>query len=394
MKHLKFLCFTIIFLNNIFSQERIIVNDTVKLDEVVVEPIDGLLADKKQLYPVSNLKFETFQTLTPQIKISEYLESVPGLFIMNNNNFAQDARISIRGFGARANFGIRGIKIFVDGIPETSPDGQSQIDNVNLEIIERINVYRGNNSSFFGSSAGGVISITTLENFEENFVNIGLSSGSFSTTKTQATLGIKNENEKMIFFISNTNSEGYRKHSRFKNFNANFKYLTNLGNKNRLQIVANVLDSPDAMDPGGLNANELESDRRQARARNIEFDARESVKQYKLGVNLKSIFNNFGLTNSIYYNRRLFDGKLPFRNGGIIELDKSFWGYKLNFEFDNSLNYNLGFSYNNQNDHRKRFVNDLGLRSEIVMNQFEKYDNIGLYMFSSKKIRRFILEES
>ena len=148
MKHLKFLCFTLIFLNNVFSQERIIVNDTVKLDEVVVEPIDGLLAEKKQLYPVSNLKFEKFQTLTPQIKISEYLESVPGLFIMNNNNFAQDARISIRGFGARANFGIRGIKIFVDGIPETSPDGQSQIDNVNLEIIERINVYRGNNSSF------------------------------------------------------------------------------------------------------------------------------------------------------------------------------------------------------------------------------------------------------
>ena len=106
-----------------------------------------------------------------------------------NNNFAQDARISIRGFGARANFGIRGIKIFVDGVDF---DGQSQIDNVNLEIIERINVYRGNNSSFFGSSAGGVISITTLENFEENFVNIGLSSGSFSTTKTQATLGIKN----------------------------------------------------------------------------------------------------------------------------------------------------------------------------------------------------------
>ena len=144
---------------------------------------------------------------------------------MNNNNFAQDARISIRGFGARANFGIRGIKIFVDGIPETSPDGQSQIDNVNLEIIERITVYRGNNSSFFGSSAGGVISITTLENFEENFVNIGLSSGTISTTKTQDTLGIKNESEKMIFFISNTNSEGYRKHSRFKNFNTNFKYL-------------------------------------------------------------------------------------------------------------------------------------------------------------------------
>ena len=93
MKHLIFFCFTIIFTNNLFSQERIIVGDSIKLDEVVVEPIDGLLAEKKQAYPLSNLKFEKFQTLTPQIKISEYLESVPGLFIMNNNNFAQDARI-------------------------------------------------------------------------------------------------------------------------------------------------------------------------------------------------------------------------------------------------------------------------------------------------------------
>ena len=390
MKHFKFLCFTILFLNNVFSQERIVVSDTVKLDEVVVEPINGLLTGKKQIYPVSNLKFEKLQTLTPQIKISEYLESVPGLFIMNNNNFAQDARISIRGFGSRANFGIRGIKIFVDGIPETSPDGQSQIDNVNLEIIERINVYRGNNSSFFGSSAGGVISIITLENFKENFINIGLSAGSFSTLKTQATVGIKNENEKMIFFVSNTNSEGYRNHSGFKNFNANFKYLAELDSKNKLQIVANILDSPDAMDAGGLNSDELEADRKQARARNVEYDSRESVKQYKLGVNLKSSLTNFKMNNSIYYNRRFFDGKLPYRNGGIIDLDKSFWGYKLNFEFDNFMNHNLGFSFNNQNDHRKRFVNDIGLKSEMVMNQFEKYDNIGLYLFSSKNIGKFI----
>ncbi len=390
MKHFKFLCFTILFLNNVFSQERIVVSDTVKLDEVVVEPINGLLTGKKQVYPVSNLKFEKLQTLTPQIKISEYLESVPGLFIMNNNNFAQDARISIRGFGSRANFGIRGIKIFVDGIPETSPDGQSQIDNVNLEIIERINVYRGNNSSFFGSSAGGVISIITLENFKENFTNIGLSAGSFSTLKTQATVGIKNENEKMIFFVSNTNSKGYRNHSGFKNFNANFKYLAELDSKNKLQIVTNILDSPDAMDAGGLNSDELESDRKQARARNVEYDSRESVKQYKIGVNLKSSFKNFKMNNSIYYNRRFFDGKLPFGNGGIIDLDKSFWGYKLNFESDNFMKHNLGFSFNNQNDHRKRFVNDIGLKSEMVMNQFEKYDNIGLYLFSSKNIGKFM----
>ena len=382
MKNLKFLFLFVLFCNHVFSQERIIISDTIMLDEIVVGPINRFLGNKELVYPVTNLKFKKFQTLTQQINISEYLESVPGLFIMNNNNFAQDARISIRGFGSRANFGIRGIKIFVDGIPETSPDGQSQIDNINLEIVDRISIYRGNNSSFFGSSAGGVISITTLEDFEKNFVNLGVSLGSFSTSKIQTTVGIRNENEKMIFFISNTSSDGYRVHSGYNNLNANFKYLAKLGGKNKLQIIANILDSPDAMDPGGLNIVELESDRRQARARNLEYDARESVRQFKLGLNLKSAFNNFKLTNSIYYNRRLFDGKLPFRNGGIIDLDKSFWGYKLNFESENFINYNMGFSYNNQNDHRKRFINDFGIKSDMVMNQFEKYDNI---VFTNKK---------
>ena len=144
---------------------------------------------------------------------------------MNNNNYAQDPRISIRGFGSRANFGVRGIKIFVDGIPETSPDGQSQTDNINLAIIESLEVFRGNNSSLFGSSSGGAISITTFENFKEDFVRIGYSAGSFETSKSQATVGLVDEKQKLIFFISNTKSNGYRSHSDYASFNMNFKYI-------------------------------------------------------------------------------------------------------------------------------------------------------------------------
>ena len=102
---------------------------------------------------------------------------------MNNNNFAQDERISIRGFGSRANFGVRGIKIFVDDIPETFVDGQSQIDNINFEIIDNIEVLRGVNSSLYGSSSGGVISIRTIEDFNDKLVKANLSLGSFNTSK-------------------------------------------------------------------------------------------------------------------------------------------------------------------------------------------------------------------
>ena len=389
MKNIN-IVFTILFfyIQNIISQKTQ-VSDTIDLNQVTVEAINIPSKNSKYLYPITDLNFKKYQLLTPQINIGEYLESVPGLFIMNNNNYAQDSRISIRGFGSRANFGIRGIKVFVDGIPETSPDGQSQIDNINLEIIEGIKVYRGNNSSFFGSSSAGVISITTLEDFSKDFINIGHSFGSYNTNKTQATIGLTRINEKMIFFVSNTKSSGYRNHSGFENFNMNFKFIKKINSYNKLQLVANFLNSPDAQDSGGLNIDEVESDRSQARNRNIQYDSREKVKQYKLGLNLTSRFNNFKLINSIYFNQRLFDGKLPFNYGGIVDLKRAFWGYNFNINIDGSINYNLGFTFNNQNDDRQRFRNDFGIKSEQTMGQNEKYSNIGLSFFGSKNLGRF-----
>ena len=368
------------------AQQKNIKNDTLVLDEVTIESVKIPLKEKKSLYPITQINFKDYQNLTPQINISEYLESVPGLFILNNNNYAQDARISIRGFGSRANFGVRGIKIFVDGIPETSPDGQSQTDNINLEIIENIEVYRGNNSSLFGSSSGGVISINTIENFEKDFVNIGFSSGSFNTSKSQGTIGLINGNQKMIFFLSNTKSSGYRSHNGYENFNMNFKYIKPLNANNKLQLIANFLNSPSANDPGGLNLDEVKNNRSEGRFRNIQYDAGEKVKQYKVGLNLTSIIRKLQLTNSVYYNQRLFDGKLPFGYGGIIDLNRAFWGYKLNVNIQGYLNYDLGFSYNNQKDDRQRFINDEGIKTDQVMGQNENYENTSLYFFGSKSL--------
>ena len=370
------------------AQQKNIKNDTLVLDEVTIESVKIPLKEKKSLYPITEINFNEYQSLTPQINISEFLESVPGLFILNNNNYAQDARISIRGFGSRANFGVRGIKIYVDGIPETSADGQSQTDNINLEIIEKIEVFRGNNSSLFGSSSGGAISITTFEDFKKDFINVGYSLGSFNTLKKQASIGLVNNNEKMIFFISNTKSSGYRSHSGYENFNLNFKYIKPLNANNKLQLIANFLNSPSAYDPGGLNLDEVKNNRSEGRFRNIQYDASEKVKQYKVGLNLTSIIRKIQLSNSVYYNQRLFDGKLPFGSGGIIDLSRSFWGYQLNINTQGYLNYDLGFSYNNQKDDRQRFFNDEGIKTDQVMGQNENYENTSLYFFGSKSLRK------
>ena len=118
------------------------------------------------------------------------------------------------------------------------------------------------------------------------------------------------------------------------------------------------MNSPSANDPGSLNLDEVKNNRSEGRSRNIQYDAGEKVKQYKVGLNLTSIIRKLQLSNSVYYNQRLFDGKLPFGSGGIIDLNRAFWGYKLNVNIQGYLNYDLGFSHNNQKDDRQRFFND------------------------------------
>ena len=162
-----------------FSQTNTSI-DTINLADVAVKIFREPNKQNLSVFSINSISTEEIQRYASQINLSEYLNLIPSVFIMNNNNFAQDERISIRGFGSRAYFGVRGIKIFVDDIPETFVDGQSQIDNINFEIIDNIEVLRGVNSSLYGSSSGGVISIRTIEDFNDKLVKANLSLGSLS----------------------------------------------------------------------------------------------------------------------------------------------------------------------------------------------------------------------
>ncbi len=103
-----------------------------------------------------------------QLGLDEVLAGVPGVFAVNRYNFAQDLRLAIRGFGARANFGIRGVRIFIDGIPATTPDGQSSIDDIDLATLQRIEIIRGPAGALYGPSAGGVLSLETQRSNKPN----------------------------------------------------------------------------------------------------------------------------------------------------------------------------------------------------------------------------------
>ncbi|MCB0597266.1 MAG: TonB-dependent receptor [Lewinellaceae bacterium] len=166
------------------------------------------------------------QSAQQQLSLNESLANVPGLLALNADNFAQDARIAIRGFGARSAFGIRGIQLVVDGLPESTPDGQGQVDNIDPGLLSSAEVIRGPSSGLYGNAAGGVINFTTEEPPAQPFAEGRFSAGSYGFQRYQLKGGGGKGRLGFIAYGSHTRLEGYREHSRMESslFNARLHF--------------------------------------------------------------------------------------------------------------------------------------------------------------------------
>ena len=370
-----------------FSQNSL--NDSIRLKEVIVSITKIKENIKNSPFAISSKSFSKFQTSAKQFYLSEYIESVPGVFISNDNNFAQDSRISIRGFGSRANFGIRGIKLIVDGVPETTPDGQSQIDNLNLEIIEKIEIIRGTSSSLYGNSSAGVIKIQSISEFDKNFTKIGYALGSNNQEKKQALVGVKSNETYYTFLVSETKGDGYRDFGDFKNSNLNFRVKKNISKDSWLSFNFNIVDSPYSNDPGGLKIEEVNLNREQARERNLQYNTSEEINHYKVSSSFnKKINEKLSFSTYAFISNRNFNGKIPVKNGGAIDLKRKYWGFGGSFLFKSKLKTQIGFDIGNQNDRRKRYNNDIGIIGEQVLDQNEKFSNLGIYLVNNYNLNR------
>ena len=380
----------ILTLQVFFSYSQNNLNDSIKLKEVIVSITKIKENIKNSPFAISSKSFSKFQSTAQQFYLSEYIESVPGVFISNDNNFAQDSRISIRGFGSRANFGIRGIKLIVDGVPETTPDGQSQIDNLNLEIIEKIEIIRGTSSSLYGNSSAGVIKIQSISEFDKNFTKFGYSFGSNNQEKKQVFIGLKSKQTYYTFLASQTKGDGYRNFGDFKNSNLNFRVKKNISKDSWLSFNFNIVESPYANDPGGLIIEEVNQNREQARERNLQYKTSEEISHYKVSSSFnKKLNERLSFSTYVFISNRNFKGKIPVKNGGAIDLKRKYWGIGGNFLFNSKLKTQIGFDFGNQNDRRKRYNNDIGIIGEQVLDQNEGFSNLGIYLVNNYSLKRF-----
>jgi iron complex outermembrane recepter protein len=186
-----------------------------------------------------------------QAQLSESLIRLPGITAQNRNNQAQDPIISSRGFGSRASFGVRGIRIYVDGIPLTMPDGQGQPGVVDLSSIRSVEVMRGPFSSLYGNSSGGVIQLLTKNAPKTPEVGGTVMFGSDDTKRQILNTSGTSENIEYLFSASNYETDGYRDHDKGQKEAATAKFKIHISDDTKLTTLVNWFDQK-AQDPGGL----------------------------------------------------------------------------------------------------------------------------------------------
>jgi iron complex outermembrane receptor protein len=360
------------------------------LDEIVVIATRRESTVRDVARSISVVGKERIQLGAQQLGLDEALAGVPGLYMQNRFNFAQDLRISLRGFGARSSFGIRGIKVLVDGIPETLPDGQAGVDSIDIGSAQSIEVLRGPASSLYGNSSGGVISITSELGSEDPYVEGRLAGGEFDYQQYQLKSAGSWVDSDYLVNVSRTEIEGYRDHSNARGSLLNSKFGIPLNDTDKLILAFNYTDQPLADDPGGINAAQASSDPSSARQQNVQFDAGESLSQQRFGVVYERNRPSGNLTLRNYYVWRDFDNRLPFVNGGSVDLDRFYYGfgaqYSLGDRLPEKLNLTFGLDVDRQDDDRKRFDNNSGVLGSMTFDQNENVESAGVYVLSQYEI--------
>ena len=330
----------------------------------------------------------------PNVNLSEALSAVPGIVVQNRQNYAQDLQISSRGFGARSTFGVRGLRLFADGIPATMPDGQGQAASFNLDTAERIEVLRGPFASMYGNAAGGVIQIFTADGPPDPTFTGRHQLGSYDTNKWSLGYGGQHGPLNLNAITSVFRTDGYRDHSAARRDHTHAKIKLNGGSAGTFTLVADALDQPETQDPLGLTRAQVQQNRRQATPQAYAFDTRKSVAQTQLGLlhDIK-IGSRDSLHARLYAGDRqvtqflaipLFVQAGPTHSGGVVDLDRQFGGAGLRWTrgaeiAGTVLDVHVGVDHERMGERRQGFINAFGRATTLKRDEDNTVSSTDFY---------------
>ncbi|MGQ1340300.1 TonB-dependent receptor family protein [Acinetobacter baumannii] len=292
--------------------------------------------------PASVFRIEAPQVdSSSQVNLTEVVKGIPSLQIRNRENYAQDLQLSMRGFGARSTFGVRGIRLYVDGIPATMPDGQGQTSNIDLSSLDHVEVLTGPFSSLYGNSSGGTILTSTKEGQGKDSIELSYSGGSHDKSRAGLVLqgGAKGANEpSYIISSSYFDTDGYREHSGAEKVLNNAKLSWNLDDGSKINWVTNYVKI-NADDPGGLTRADWQNNPKQVVQNVLDYNARKEIEQTQTGLTWsKPINDQHELYAMTYMGQRQVtqyqsipdtvqkNPNTPYQAGGVIDFKRNYYG--------------------------------------------------------------------
>ncbi len=319
----------------------------------------------------------------PQLSVSEVLQRVPGVAARDRQNLAQDVQLTIRGVGARSTFGVRGLRIFADGIPATMPDGQGQVSHISLDSLARVDVLRGPFSALYGNASGGVIEFVSAD--PPSQPTFGLRIGAGSDTMSRAGLSwsgpwMRDGEGGYRLDAGRLDFGGYRAHSRARRDTVQARLLASTADGTRFALTANAL-ALDADDPQGLALAQTLQTPRAASAGALAFDTRKRVRQQQLGLRIERALGDRNVvTLSAWDGTRDTFQMLavpvaaqgnPASGGGVVDLARGYSGADLRWRGDAMLagrqaSLTVGIDLERSREHRRGYQNFLGSRLGVV----------------------------
>jgi len=345
------------------------------------------------------------------INLSEALGGVPGLSVFNRQNLAQDLQISSRGFGARSTFGVRGVRLYEDGIPLTMPDGQGQSSSFDLSAAQRIEVLRGPASALYGNASGGVISVFTADGPPVPQVSVSRAMSSDATQKTTVSASGQRGELNYGFDLSQASTDGYRDHSQATREQWHTKLGWQLSPATRASLVASYTAMPDVQDPLGLTWDQWRANPSQAGTNALIYNTRKDITHSQVGLVLDHQLDaDNGLHGMVYTgNRTATQWQAILRStqtanaqvsashpGGVIDLNRQFGGADLRYAHRGQLmalpwQLTVGSNIDSLREQRQGFQNfdaqgKLGVTGALRRNELNRADNRDVYLLNQLQL--------
>ncbi len=370
--------------------DTILPSDTIPLDPLEVTVLRVLTPLSAAPMAVSVRDEEALRSGRSGTFLEEALQGLPGVQVQNRFNPAVGERVSIRGFGARAQFGVRGVRVVVDGIPATLPDGQSTLEHIDLGSIGRVEALRGPASALFGNASGGVLSFHTAAPAAEPVkAEAEVMAGSHGHRKGQITAsGTLGETGYLVSlsqlawdgYRTDPGSDGQDTYGAADRRGLNARALRPLGG-GELSLTLNLMEL-DAENPGSLPADMRDDDDRPAWGFNIVQGASKEVRQGQAGARWVRQGGGLDWDLSLFAVRREVVNPIP---SDIIDLSRQAGGLRLQTgRLESTLwgpfRWYAGVEAELQQDDRLNFGNAQGQKGDLTLDQAERVRSLGLFL--------------